>query len=332
MYTRRNNDEELDVFHGSSKRTNHVISTTNVLVLSCYYPTLTFSNEKMNHPCAQFVYGSGAKRSTFIDKQDAGMIISAIKRMKEDWDPEVQCTVELSKGLRLKISPKGGLWFMQSGDRWVERLGCGKDFISCLITALEAFIQGKGEEYPTLIDTKYENGVDTSRIFQLTHHGDEGYAQPLSYLRYIHSTNGEGGVLTVRYGRSQLHLGTSLTRGVNWANFVRVLCEAVQGIGDLLSGKGNDLRAYRERMYDDHPVLGNYNCYVSAVQEQRGLIITLNTDLSLTDSKVTFVVRNSCTEAPPLDIKKTNYHHLDVFLKTIDLFHSPNVVLMEKRT
>jgi hypothetical protein len=178
--------------------------------------------------------------------------------------------------------------------------------------ALNAFITNRGDfppakkfEYPLQTGSVYRNGVTTDSMFNLTHHGDESYGQVPSFLRYVHSTDGRGGQLTLQYAQTQLHIGTSHTRGVDWLSFVTRLRNAVRDAGSIFD---KDCSVVNVPFYKDHPVLGHYNCYVSAVKYVRGITLTINTDLSHLNSKVS------------LTIQKDNYDQLVTFLTAITIY------------
>lgn len=297
-------EDELDLFHGTSVKKVQVITTGQVLLLTCYYPTRAFDAPRLNEPLAQFNYGNG-RTSPFLNKADATRLASSLRGLL----PRV-----LRDGIRTQMGDRlqcgdvqvtgTELWFANGGGRYKNR-GNATDFIDGLISGLTDFIEEKGEQYPFIVQEKYENGVDNNTMLLLTHHGDFSYDAQPSYLRYIHSTNGRGGELTLQYGQLRLHLNEGHTRGVNWKHFLATLCHGVDQVKLAIK---NGAKAHTERLFDGHPMLGKYNLYVSMIKEYRGTFVVVSSDLSCTNSKVNFVVEGD------------NLEELDNFLNAVVIY------------
>lgn len=302
---RNNIDDQLEVFHGTSVRRTHVVMTGNVLLLNCYYPTREFDSPKMNAPVCQFTYGRG-KRSPFITRHEARTLIVGLTglndRIKRGHE-QTEMGHRLSSG-DIKVSDKH-LWFINNGERYRNNHRTPGVFVENIISALKAFVDEKGEEFPFSSTSKYENGVTTDTMFLLTHHGDMSYGQIPSYLRYVHSTDGKGGELTLQFGQLQLHLNEGHTRGVSWKHF---LAELSKGLDNVAKAIEDDSKGHTERLYEDHVVLGKYNCYVSMIKEYRGTFVVISTDLSCTNSKVSFIVEGN------------NLSQLKTFIKAVVIY------------
>lgn len=302
---RNNVDDQLEVFHGTSVRKTHVVMTGNVLLLNCYYPTREFDSPKMNGPICQFTYGRG-KRSPFLNQSDVRMLIEALVSLNDHitrGHEHTEMGHRLSFG-EIKVSDKH-LWFINNGERYRNNHRTPGVFVENIISALKAFLQEKGEEFPFSSTSKYEHGVTTDTMFLLTHHGDTSYGQIPSYLRYIHSTDGKGGELTLQFGQLQLHLNEGHTRGVSWKHF---LAELSKGLDNVAKAIEDGSKGHTERLYSDHVVLGKYNCYVSMIKEYRGTFVVISTDLSCTNSKVSFVVEGD------------NLSQLKTFIKAVVIY------------
>lgn len=280
-------DDQLEIFHGTSVRKNHVVMTGNVLLLNCYYPTREFDSPKMNGPICQFTYGRG-KRSPFLNQSDARMLIEALVTLNDRITRSHEHT-EMGHRLSfgdIKVSDKY-LWFINNGERYRNNHRTPGVFVENIISALKAFLEEKGEEFPFFTTSKYEHGVTTDTMFLSTHHGDTSYGQIPSYLRYVHSTNGKGGELTLQLGQLQLHLNEGHARGFSWKRFLEALSSGLDNVTNEIK-RGS--MGYRELLHDRHEVLGKYNTYVAMIREYRGLSVIINSDLAYTNSKVSFIV------------------------------------------
>lgn len=301
----KQHDEILDVFHGTSKRTNHVISFSNPFVLNCFYPTQEFTPEKFNQPLAQFVFNRN-KRSNFFTKEKARVMLIGIKgfinRVQDN--PDITVTVEIDYLQRMRLSAKG-IQFEPNVERYNTFSDNPVKFAEKICTALEAFIGEKGEEFPIECDKTYANGVTTQTMFLLTQHGDRGYGQSTSFLRYVDSTNGKGGFLTLQYGSTQIHIGEGNTRGISWKHFIEEISNGLDKLQNVYNNGGKD---HLVRLYDNHLILGKYNFYVSLITEYRGSFITISSDLMPINNKINFI------------IEKDNLDALVRFLKAISIY------------
>lgn len=298
-------EQEIDKFHYTSLRNNAVISQSNLLILASYLPTVEFETKKFNQPLAQLLFNRG-KSTQLFTRHDAYKLSQVVYRIKEDCKmfPESVGHEELSFG-RIEVNSRY-IRFVNTGEKYNAPMN-DIGWLALLHGALLKFISSdnKMEKYPFSTLSGYRNGVTTNSMFQLTHHGDESYGQVPSFLRYVHATDGKGGQLTLQYAQTQLHIGTSHTRGVNWLAFVSKLRQAIVDAGSIFE---KDCHAVNIPFYKDHPVLGVYNCYVSAIKHARGITLTINTDLSHLNSKTS------------LTINKENYGQLVTFLTAVQIY------------
>lgn len=283
----RNLDDDMDIFHGTSLRTSHVVATQNLLLLNCYYPTRKFDNPRMNEPLCQFVYNKG-RRTPFMTMADVTVLINDVERLL-GLGRETEVTTRLSIG-SVRVSDQQ-IWFMESGERYrnPEKRRAG-DFVRAIIKVLTAFLEKEGEEYPLFSESRFCDGVTQETMLLVTHHGDLSYGQVPSFLRYKQSTNGEGGELTLQYGQLQVHLNEGHARGVQWKHFLSTFS---QGLTNVVEKVKDGSKSHTERLFADHPVLGKYNIYISMIREYRGTSIIISSDLSCMNSKVSFVVEGS---------------------------------------
>lgn len=297
-------DEELSIYHGTSVKKTHVVLVNQALLLQCYYPTREFEARRLNEALCQFNYGNG-RVSPFLNKEDAHRLINSLHGLLS----RIGNSVNAQMGDRLNCGE------VQISGNKMTFAGCGgtyrvynnepKMFIESLITSLTCFVKEVGEQYPLLTLKKYEKGVDTNTMMLITHHGDLSYDALPSYLRYVHSTNGRGGELTLQYGQLRLHLNEGHARGVSWMHFLAELCE---GLAQVMIAIKNGSKGHTERLYADHVVLGKYNMYVSMIKEYRGTFVVISSDLSSTNSKVSFVVEGD------------NLEQLDNFLNAVVIY------------
>lgn len=297
-------EEELSVYHGTSVKKTHIVLVNQALLLQCYYPTQEFEAPRLNTPLCQFNYGNG-RTSPFLNKDDANRLINSLhgllRRVVTD-GPNVQMGERLKCG---EVQITGNKMTFTSGGTYRVYNTEPKLFVEGLIETLTRFVEEKGEQYPFFTQKKYEKGVDTNTMMLVTHHGDMSYEALPSYLRYIHSTNGRGGELTLQYGQLRLHLNEGHSRGVSWKHFLDTLSK---GLGNVAKAIESGAKSFTERLYDDHVVLGKYNFYVSMIREYRGTFVVISSDLSCVNSKVSFVVEGD------------NLTQLKSFIKAIVLY------------
>lgn len=300
----RSEEDELDVFHGTSVKKSQVIIIGQVLLLNCYYPTQEFEAPRLNEALCQFNYGNG-RVSPFLNKVDAIQLAESLRgllpRVHRD-GARIQMTDRLKCG-EIKVSGTE-MYFTNNGGRYKNR-GDAVEFISGLISGLTSFVAESGEQYPFITKKKYKNGVDTDTMLLVTHHGDLSYDALPSYIRYTHSTNGQGGELTLQYGQLRLYLNEGHARGVSWKHFLAVLAEGLVNVAKAIE---DGAKHHTERLYEDHVVLGKYNFYVGMIREYRGTFVVISSDLSCTNSKVSFVV------------EKDNFTQLKNFIKAVVLY------------
>jgi hypothetical protein len=282
----KRDDEELSIYHGTSIKKTHVVLVNQGLLLQCYYPTREFEAPRLNEALCQFNYGNG-RCSPFINKDDANRLINSlygiVRRLNDG--PQVQMGDRLKCG-EVQITGNKMTFAMSGGTYRVYNVP-PKLFIESLIASLTCFVKEHGEQYPFFTLNKYENGVDTNTMMLVTHHGDLSYDALPSYLRYIHSTNGRGGELTLQYGQLRLHMNEGHARGISWKHFLETLSK---GLDNVAKAVESGSKGHTERLYEDHVVLGKYNFYVSMIKEYRGTFVVISSDLSCTNSKVSFVV------------------------------------------
>lgn len=301
-------DDELDVFHGTSVKKNHIVIPQGLL-LNCWYPTQSFEAPNLNEPQCQFNYGNGRK-SPFLNEADARRLTESLRgllsRIPRDGEgctmgDKLKCGDVQVTGNRLHFANGGSVYRAFNTDPLV--------FVQGLIDSLTNFVDGTGVEYPFFTQRKYERGVDTNTMMLVTHHGDLSYEALPSYLRYIHSTNGRGGELTLQYGQLRMHLNEGHTRGVSWKHFLVTLCE---GVTQVLAAIKNGSQGHTERLYADHVVLGKYNIYASMIREYRGVVVVISSDLSCVNSKVSFVAEGN------------NLEQLEHFLNAVVIYLEKN--------